>query len=470
MTKTKKTVHSKYSVYIYITLVACMASIFGFNLGSILSSKVRLINIFMLEIYDIDSMVNTFLLGTFVGTFLGGRLVAETGRVQSILGAFCLGVIGQSTAILSPTFSKLFISEFAVGAAFGVYLISSVCYVTELAPMERRGTCCSLVAVFLTFGLLLATLLHSVLPNNGILIVVIILFLSVPILITSYVKLPESPRWLALTDSSDRALTELIRLRQSTSEAARELAAINECVLGEERGVGLFFRSSIFRAVLWYFVLVSVACHISGIAIVPYMSMQLIQTYQAALGIIIPLAHSEINFTLLTFILLAVFFGALFTFFTVDKIGRRNLLLCAILTNEIIIACLYVLIYGNFRSFGEYAIVGFIWFFVFSSAVAMVIIINIVSSELLAAKGREFGLTVIYLTNLAAIMLGMYFFHKIMQSYGILLMLCFFLLSGAFLFTRVYSGLPETRKKMLENMENTIFNEKSLLALKTHKD
>ena len=47
-----------------------MATVFGFNLGAMLSSKVRLINIFMLEIYDIDSMVNTFMLGSFVGVFL----------------------------------------------------------------------------------------------------------------------------------------------------------------------------------------------------------------------------------------------------------------------------------------------------------------------------------------------------------------------------------------------------------------
>ena len=75
MTKIKKIAHSYQSVYFYILLVACMATVFGFNLGAMLSSKVRLINIFMLEIYDIDSMVNTFMLGSFVGVFFGGRLV-----------------------------------------------------------------------------------------------------------------------------------------------------------------------------------------------------------------------------------------------------------------------------------------------------------------------------------------------------------------------------------------------------------
>ena len=75
MTKIKKAPHSGYAVYFYVTLVAAMSTVFGFNLGAMLSSKVRLINIFMLEIYDIDSMVNNFLIGALVGVFLGGRLV-----------------------------------------------------------------------------------------------------------------------------------------------------------------------------------------------------------------------------------------------------------------------------------------------------------------------------------------------------------------------------------------------------------
>ena len=70
--------------------------------------------------------------------------------------------------------------------------------------------------------------------------VVCLLAATLPVVIVSYLRLPESPRWLALTDSSDKALTELIRLRNSTSEAARELAAINECVLGDDRGITVY--------------------------------------------------------------------------------------------------------------------------------------------------------------------------------------------------------------------------------------
>ena len=48
MTTANKVSHSPSDVYIYIVVVAMMATIFGFNLGSMLSSKARLINVFML--------------------------------------------------------------------------------------------------------------------------------------------------------------------------------------------------------------------------------------------------------------------------------------------------------------------------------------------------------------------------------------------------------------------------------------
>ena len=79
MTTANKVSHSPSDVYIYIVVVAMMATIFGFNLGSMLSSKARLINVFMLEIYSLDSILSTFLIGSLVGIFLGGRLAFDAG-------------------------------------------------------------------------------------------------------------------------------------------------------------------------------------------------------------------------------------------------------------------------------------------------------------------------------------------------------------------------------------------------------
>ena len=42
---------------------------------------------------------------------------------------------------------------------------------------------------------------------------------------------------------------------------------------------------------------------------------------------------------------------------------------------------------------------------------------------------------------------------------------CIFMMAGALLFTLIYQGMPEPKNQMLESMENTIFNERSLKAI-----
>ncbi|MGN0903022.1 MAG: MFS transporter, partial [Succinivibrio sp.] len=453
------------TVYLYIVLVAVMVTVFGFNLGAMISSKVRLINIFMLEIYDIDSMVNTFLLGAFAGSFLGGRLTTDTGRVQSIIGGFCFGVIGQCTSVLSPTFSTLFIAEFATGCAFGVYLIAAICYITEIAPAAHRGKCCALLPVFFTLGILIAFFLRTVLPVNGILSVVVIISLSLPLLIVSYLRLPESPRWLALADSSDRALTVLIRLRNSTSEAARELAAINESSLGEDRGISLFFRNSIFRSVLWTLLFLEVALHFSGALVVPYMSMDMVKTYMASVGQSLPYSRNDINFTLLGMVLMAAFLGAMTTFLLVDKLGRRNLLIISSIICESVLLIFFFLNFFPQPVIGPVSTTISLLMFIYGAVIAVSTLVVVIVPELLAAKGRELGMTSSLLVNFGSMMMGMFFFQSAVHVFGTLAVTSIFICCGILLFALISNMLPETKGYLLESMENSIFNERSLKAV-----
>lgn len=465
MTKIKKIVHGYQSVYFYIVLVACMATVFGFNLGAMLSSKVRLINIFMLEIYDIDSMVNTFMLGSLVGVFLGGRLVYDTGRIQSVIGSFSFGVIGQCTSILAPTFSTLFITEFVVGVSCGVYLISSVSYIIELSPRETRGSCALLISCFALLGFLISVLLKDFIPKNALLVVGCLLILALPVVIVSYLRLPESPRWLALTDSSDKALTELIRLRNSTSEAARELAAVNECVLGDDRGITMFFRNSVFRSIVWFFLFIVIVANLSGIAIIPYMSLEIVKSFRSDLGILTLNEKYEINFLMLKSVLFATFIGCTLSCFMADKVGHRMILLISATVNEVILFVIYFLYFTENPVVGPVLLSVSLLFYTLSSTIFICTFMFLMLPELLPVKGREFCLTIIFIVQITALMLGIYFFDGFIRSQGVLMAICIFMMSGALLFTIIYQGMPEPKKQLLESMENTIFNQRSLKAI-----
>ena len=62
-------------------------------------------------------------------------------------------------------------------------------------------------------------------------------------------------------------------------------------------------------------------------------------------------------------------------------------------------------------------------------------------------------------------MLCMYLFSRTMHSLGIQSMIFFFAIIGAILYFVLKLVIPETKDQMLEQMENTIFNERSLMAI-----
>lgn len=466
MSKSNKITHKKHLVYLYVLAVALMSVIFGINLGAMVSSKVRLINVFMLEIYNIDSIFNTFLIGALVGVFLGGRLAYDTGRVQVIIGSFVVGIFGNCASILAPTFSTLFIAEFSVGAAFGAYMLSTLCYIGEISPSKYRATCSTLMGLFLTFGVLISIILKDVIPNWPLIVSSIFVILGLINAALVYFLLPESPRWLALTDHSNKALSVLIRIRSSSSEAARELAAINESVLGEDRGIVLFFRNSVYRSLIWLMLFVVIIAHIGGMAILPYESMELTRIYNASIGKTNYFGANEINFTLLLLAIIVAFIGNLVTTIFIDKIGRVKLLLGSSLVNIFAVTCLFLLNLKLFWKIDPIVMSSLLALFVFSSVIFANTFLFAVLPELLPAKGRELGLCIILMTNIALLMLGIYFFEDGLHRFGVLSVLSLFVFASVALYILIYRTLPETKGRLLESMENAIFNARSLKVLK----
>ena len=87
--------------------------------------------------------------------------------------------------------------------------------------------------------------------------------------------------------------------------------------------------------------------------------------------------------------------------------------------------------------------------------------------ELLPAKGRELGLTIILIANVALLMIGIYFFDNALRGIGILKVLGVFLFSTCVMLTLIFKLLPETSLHLLEAIENEIFNTRSIKSLKS---
>ncbi|KAH7127796.1 general substrate transporter [Dactylonectria estremocensis] len=178
------------------------------------------------------------IIGATNGLFAGGGLLGcilvpslsdRIGRVRAIQIICVLGVVSAALQASSVHIAMFLAGRFMNGLAAGMINATVPVYQSEISPAQTRGRLVSTHGIFLVlgysgsawsgFGLYFAKhpqlqwrlclALQAVAPG--------VLGLASP-------WIPESPRWLVMTGSSDKALRTLERLHQKPGETDHELA------------------------------------------------------------------------------------------------------------------------------------------------------------------------------------------------------------------------------------------------------
>lgn len=450
MTIHQRSLCFKLSPSAYVFLCALMALFFGFSIGMIYACKTDLMDRFLLDSQEIDSIFLTFLLGAVVGAFLGGRITYDAGRRLPIVGGFVLGSIAQCAVLMSPAFSSYLISEFVLGGAIGIFIIATLIYISEIAFAENRGAATISIFFFMVIGMYIAVLWGRFFYLNNLITSFFIFTSSLLIALISFFRLPESPRWLSISGFNDAALSELFVLRDNASLAAKELADINECGRGEDRGIALFLHSGSYRRTIWFLSILTVLIHLSGFAFFPYTSIRIISDYQMyfySLDIDILYGEDFIKAGMMVLLL-----SAITTILTVDKMGRKKLMLGSILIAEIVLVLMYFLTVFS-SSLGMSLLGVLILFYIFASSIGIFVFFATLLSELLPAQGRELGVALVFFINFVGLMSSIMIFDILTDTVGLSGFFALNLLFGSILFAILYHSLPELKGRSLESLE-----------------
>ena len=158
-----------------------------------------------------------------------------------------------------------------MGLAFSLYTLSSLIYICEITLPSNRGFCACLLPVAFLLGVEIGIFTPDLRPSGeGFPLYLLLVMIHILALVLAILKLPESPRWLALSGYYDAALSVLFSLRNDMGIAARELAGVNECCRGEEKGSELFLQNTNFRKIVWLLLSLVLFIQLSGIVILPY--------------------------------------------------------------------------------------------------------------------------------------------------------------------------------------------------------
>ncbi|XP_061401259.1 solute carrier family 2, facilitated glucose transporter member 3-like [Musca vetustissima] len=167
-----------------------------------------------------SAVISIFLVGGAVGSFAGAIVANKYGRKRCVLICgclFCIGAVCFFCCRVLNSIEMLILGRFVVGLAAGLTTSSLPMYLSEVAPLELRGSLGVFCAVGLTAGVVVGQVfsLRTVFGNESQWHIALSLYVVLVVVCFAPCFLyPESPKWLyAVKGDREEAHAQLMRLR-----------------------------------------------------------------------------------------------------------------------------------------------------------------------------------------------------------------------------------------------------------------
>ncbi|MBO0777541.1 MAG: sugar porter family MFS transporter [Ktedonobacteraceae bacterium] len=422
---------------------------FGFDTGVI---GVALL--FIKKEMKLDSVlqgwvVSSLLLGAAIGVGCAGILSDRFGRrpvLQMMAAIFALGALG---AALSPNVIWLIFFRCVMGLGVGASAVVVTVYLAEIAPTEHRGRIASLGQLMVVCGILLSYILdYALSPIEAWRWMIGLGLVPSMILLLGLFYLPESPRWLVKRNRIAEAEAILRRMGRAQPESeAREIEAIEAQQV--KRGLGAALRELAgpgLRLALIATLGLAVLTQLMGINSIIYYAPTTLVTvgFGQTASIIANVGIGALN-VIVTMIAL----------YTVDRLGRRRLLLLGCIGMVLAMVILGITTLALPRGNGVVAVVTLLCllFFVVSFGMSWGVCVRVVISELLPLSVRGSAMGLVLVLNWLANFLVSLMFPIALASVGIAIIFLTFAVIGIITFCFVFGLVPETKGRSLEKIE-----------------
>ncbi|KAF7274537.1 hypothetical protein GWI33_012807, partial [Rhynchophorus ferrugineus] len=287
------------------------------------------------------------LIGAFCGLPFTIYFVDKIGRKKSLLLAAVVVLLNWIAIGLANRIEYVFVARFFAGMAGDMSFVAAPMYIAEIADSKIRGFLSSIIYIMMLIGLLLVYCLGPYAPFYTIPIVGCILS-GVQLLVYSFQ--PESPYYLLYKNRYDEAKESLKRLRATNADLDKELQEINTGIerqkLEKGRPQDLFLIPSNRKAIVIMTVL-NGGQHMASISV---MYMNLHPILNAAGSI-----YLNNNITAIVFALIMLF-ASMFACFTIDKFGRKVILIVSSFLSALCLLALAVYFHLQYMKYDVSAV------------------------------------------------------------------------------------------------------------------
>jgi len=451
------------SGYIFaITLVATLGGLlFGYD-TAVISGAEKSIETYLIRPLDLGAFahgatVSSALIGCIIGGAISGFISNRLGRKKSLFLAailFFLSALGSGfpeTFFFTEgesTMSLLMVFNFyRIVGGIGVGLASAVCpmYIGEIAPANIRGRLVSFNQFAIIFGMLVVYFVNWGIANgqsiewiNSIGWRYMFASEAIPAALFGILVLfvPETPRYLALTEQNDKALSVLEKINGSKERAQSILNDIKGTVT-EKTKDKLF---SYGKKVIVIGILISVFQQFVGINVALYYAPRIFESMGAA-------KDASMLQTIIMGLVNVIF--TVVAIMTVDKWGRKPLLITGSIGMAIGMFAVSILAFNDIISM---ATLVFIIIYTASFMMSWGPICWVLISEIFPNKIRGQAVAIAVAAQWAANYFISSTYPPMMEFSGGLTY-AFYGLMAVLSALFVWKMVPETKGKTLEEME-----------------
>ena len=273
--------------------------------------------------------------------------------------------------------------------------------------------------------------------------------------------LPDSPRWFAAKRRFVDAERVLLRLRDTSAEAKRELDEIRESLQVKQSGWALFKENSNFRRAVFLGVLLQVMQQFTGMNVIMYYAPKIFElagytntTEQMWGTVIVGLTN-----VLATFIAIGL----------VDRWGRKPTLTLGFLVMAAGMGVLGTMMHIGIHSpSAQYFAIAMLLMFIVGFAMSAGPLIWVLCSEIQPLKGRDFGITCSTATNWIANMIVGATFLTMLNTLGNANTFWVYAALNVLFILLTLCLVPETKHVSLEHIERNLMKGRKLREIGAH--
>lgn len=438
------------TVYFLTAVAALGGLLFGYDTAVISGAIGFLQTKFELTAAMKGWAASSAIIGCIFGAMVAGWASDKFGRKKVlILTAILFGISAIGSAI-PANLTQFAIFRFIGGVGIGAASMVSPLYITELAPAKIRGKLVSYYQLAIVLGILLIFFVNSIIQASGdeawnveygwrymmgSEILPALLFLVAMFFV------PESPRWLAKEGRETEALAVLSSINGEAKGAAI-LKEVKE-TLHEEKGTLKELFAGRFRKAIFVGIVLAIFSQVQGINAIMYYAPEIFK----AVGTGTDAAFQQT-------VIIGVI-NVLFTFVAinfVDKMGRKTLLL---LGGAGMGLSLFMVGLAFHNGWTGYGLLVFILLYIACFAASYGPVTWVVISEIFPIKLRGVAMSVATFALWIAVYLVTQMFPILLESAGAAA--TFWIFGGMSLlgFFFVWTQVPETKEKTLEEIEHS---------------